>query len=177
MSNPAASATVTGPDMEQLEIKAALGIDAEGTITGTAWPFGSADRVGDIITKGAFGFSGELPMLLAHDPEQPVGLWNEIAETDDGLQVKGSLFIGESQRARAVRSSIQSGLLTGLSIGFRTKAATQSGRNRIISALDLLEISVVRNPAHPKARIAHAKDATAAIAEAIHRAAVALRKS
>lgn len=163
--------------MELLEIKAALGIDAEGTITGTAWPFGSADRVGDIITKGAFNVPvAEVPMLLSHDPEQPIGLWNEVTETDDGLQVKGKLFIGESDRARAVRSSIQNGLLTGLSIGFVTKAASKSGRNRIISALDLLEISVVRNPAHPKARIAHAKDATAAIAEAITRAAVALRK-
>ena len=39
---------------------------------------------------------------------------------------------------------------------------------------DRFEISVVRNPAHPKARITNAKDATAAIAEAINRAAVAL---
>lgn len=164
--------------MERLEIKAAFDIDDEGTITGTAWPFGSPDRVGDIITKGAFNIAtGELPMLLAHDPEQPVGLWDEVTQTDEGLQVKGKLFIGESRRARAVRSSIRGGLLTGLSIGFVTKAATKTPRNRIISALDLLEISVVRNPAHPRARITHAKDATAAIAEAITRAAVALRKS
>lgn len=164
--------------MELLEIKAALDIDAEGTITGMAWPFGSADSVGDIITKGAFNIPvADVPMLLAHDPQQPIGLWSEIAETSDGLQVKGKLFIGESDRARAVRSSIQTGLLTGLSIGFRTKASAKSGRNRIISALDLLEISVVRNPAHPRARIANAKDATAAIAEAITRAAVALRTS
>ena len=160
---------------ERLEIKAALAIDDAGTITGTAWPFGSADSVGDIITKGAFNILGEdTPMLLQHDPGQPVGIWNEITETADGLQVKGRLFIEESQRARAVRSMVKSGLISGLSIGFRPIEAKQSGRNRIISKLDLFEISVVRNPAHPKARITNAKDATAAIAEAINRAAVAL---
>jgi uncharacterized protein len=162
--------------MDKLEIKAAITVDEVGTITGTAWPFGSADRVGDIIEKGAFNIAvADLPMLLAHDPEQPVGLWDEVCETNDGLQVKGRLFVDESRRARSVRGLIQGGLMTGLSIGFRTKASTKRGSNRIISALDLHEISVVRNPAHPRARISSAKDATAALAEAINRAAVALR--
>ncbi|MBN8966790.1 MAG: HK97 family phage prohead protease, partial [Rhizobiales bacterium] len=80
-----------------------------------------------------------------------------------------------SPRARAVRGLIKGGLVSGLSIGFRTKAASQQGRNRVISALDLFEISVVRNPAHPRARVSSAKNATAAIAEAITRAAVALK--
>ena len=159
---------------ERLEIKAALAVDDAGTITGNAWPFGSADSVGDIITKGAFTISEDTPMLLQHDPGQPVGIWHEIKETAEGLQVKGRLFIDESQRARAVRSMLKSGLISGLSIGFRPVETKQRGRNRIISKLDLFEISVVRNPSHPKARITNAKDATAAIAEAINRAAVAL---
>lgn len=163
--------------MERLEIKSDFAVDDEGTITGTAWPFGSADRVGDIIIKGAFSRADtELPILLNHDPEQLIGLWNEVGETDQGLQVKGQLFVKENRQARGVRSLIKSGQLTGLSIGFRTKEATRKGGNRIISRLDLLEISVVRDPAHPQARIASAKDAAAAIAEAINRAAAALRK-
>jgi HK97 family phage prohead protease len=162
--------------VDHLEVKASIAIDDAGEITGIAWPFGSPDSVGDMIRKGAFHLvADDLPMLLAHDPEQPIGIWSEINETAEGLTVKGKLFVDESKRALAVRSMIKSGLITGLSIGFRTKSATKQGRNRIISALDLLEISVVRNPAHPRARIAHAKDATAAIAEAITRAAVALR--
>ncbi len=162
--------------MDRLEIKAAVSVSDAGEITGTAWPFGSADRVGDIIEKGAFNIVvSDLPMLLAHDPETPIGLWDEVKETTDGLQVKGRLFIEESKRARAVRGLIQGGLISGLSIGFRTKQAVQRGANRVITALSLHEISVVRNPSHPRARIASAKDATAAIAEAITRAAVALR--
>jgi HK97 family phage prohead protease len=162
--------------MQHLEVKASVTVDEAGTITGTAWPFGSADRVGDIIERKAFNVAvADLPMLLAHDPEQPVGLWTEVQETEAGLTVKGQLFIEESKRARAVRGLIQGGLISGLSIGFRTKASHQRGANRVITALDLHEISVVRNPSHPRARIASAKNATAALAEAITRAAVALR--
>jgi HK97 family phage prohead protease len=129
-----------------------------------------------VIEKGAFNVAvADLPMLLGHDPESPVGIWEEVKETNEGLQVKGRLFIEESRRARSVRGLIQGGLITGLSIGFKTKAATKRGATRVISALDLHEISVVRNPSHPRARISSAKSATASIAEAITRAAVALR--
>ncbi|MEZ2406924.1 HK97 family phage prohead protease [Bosea sp. RCC_152_1] len=162
---------------DRLEIKASITVDDAGEITGNAWPFDSPDSVGDIIVKGAFGSIGpDLPMLLGHDPNQPVGLWSEVRETDAGLEVKGKLFVDESQRARAVRSMVKNGLISGLSIGFSGAQAQKSGRNRVISKLHLQEISVVRNPAHPRARITGAKDATAAIAEAINRAAVALGK-
>jgi len=45
-------------------------------------------------------------------------------------------------------------------------------------ALDLFEVSIVRNPSHPKARILSAKESNsaAAIAEAIHRATAQIRK-
>ena len=39
--------------MDKLEIKATLSVSDAGEIVGNAWPFGSADSVGDIITKGA----------------------------------------------------------------------------------------------------------------------------
>lgn len=162
--------------MDHLELKATIAADEAGAIAGMAWPFGSADRVGDIITKGAFNIAvADMPMLLSHDPEQVIGLWDEVKETDEGLTVKGHLLVNESGRARAVRGLIQGGLVSGLSIGFRTKAATKQGRNRVITALDLLEISVVRSPSHLGARIATAKNASAALAAAISRAAVALR--
>jgi hypothetical protein len=56
-----------------LEVKASISIDDAGTITGNAWPFGSPDSVGDIITKGAFNVaSADLPLLLAHDTSRPI---------------------------------------------------------------------------------------------------------
>lgn len=165
--------------MNRYEIKAALGVDEKGIVTGLAWPFGSADRVGDMIEKGAFaGTSGPLPMLFGHNPNDPVGVWEATTETDTGLEVRGRLLVEDLERAREVRALIQAGAVTGLSIGFSTKkAAPRRGGGRTISALELVEISLVTVPCHPGARITSAKDATAAIAiaEAINRAALALR--
>lgn len=152
---------------DRLEIKAALSVDAEGTITGNAWPFATADAVGDIIQKGAINIPvSDLPMLLKHRPGDLIGTWIETKQTDDGLIVTGKLHM-DQPRARSVRAMIQSDLITGLSIGFRTREAKQRGRNRIITALDLLEISVVENPSHPRARIASAKSFTSASFDAV----------
>ncbi|MER9306779.1 HK97 family phage prohead protease [Mesorhizobium sp. M0496] len=163
---------------DRLEVKAQIAVDEAGTITGLAWPFGTPDKVGDTIRKGAFRVVvDDLPMLYAHNPDDLVGTWDEVKETNEGLVVKGHLHVKESVRARAVRGLVQGGLVTGLSICFKAREAVRTGRTRVISALDLLEISLVRNPSHPRAQIISAKAGTAAveIAEAINRATAALR--
>src|SRR3954471_23841783 len=148
--------------METLEFKAAIAVDEAGAITGTAWPFGAADRVGDVIEKGAFRTPARLPMLFAHDQAQAIGVWDSITETDEGLTVKGRLLIDDVQRAREVRALVREGAVTGLSIGFVTrKAAARRGGGRNITALDLHEISIVPVPSHPGARITIAKAADA----------------
>ncbi len=144
---------------ERLEIKAALTVDDAGTITGIAWPFGSPDRVGDVIEKGAFASPEILPMLFAHDQAQVIGVWDEISETPDGLTVKGRLLVDDVERAREVRAMIRTKAVSGLSIGFRTKAAKPRQRGRTITALDLHEISVVAVPSHPGAQITSIKAA------------------
>lgn len=147
---------------DRIEIKAALTVDEAGEITGVAWPFGSPDRVGDIITKGAFASTpARLPMLWSHDQSAVIGVWESVDETPSGLQVKGRLLIDSVEKAREVRALVQSGAVSGLSIGFKTKQATpRKGGGRTISALDLVEISVVAVPSHPDARILSAKSAT-----------------
>lgn len=163
--------------LERIEIKTALGLNDAGTITGLAWPFGSADRVGDMIEKGAFNVSGPIPMLYEHDPAQTVGVWSGATETEAGLEVLGEVF-GGMKRAQDVRGLVRKGLIGGLSIGFRTNTSfVRSGGGRTITSLDLAEISLVRNPMHSGARVISAKSATTAImlAEAINRAASALK--
>jgi HK97 family phage prohead protease len=165
--------------MDNVEIiKAALAVDGEGTITGTAWPFGAGpDRAGDFIEPGAFSVAvADLPMLFGHDPETPIGLWDEVKETPAGLEVRGQLFLTESKRARAVRGLIHGGLVDGLSVRFTPLKMTMRGRHRVYSSVALKEISIVKSPSHPSARITNAKDASAAIADAINRAALALRR-
>ncbi|MDB5659566.1 MAG: phage major capsid protein family [Cypionkella sp.] len=147
---------------DRIEFKAAFAVDDAGEITGTAWPFGSPDRVGDVITKGAFTAPASLPMLFAHDQAQVIGVWNEITETPDGLTVKGRLLVDDVARAAEVRAMIQAGAVSGLSIGFVTKSATPRPRGRTITALDLHEISVVAIPSHPGAQITSIKAANAA---------------
>lgn len=165
--------------MNRFEFKASIGVDDAGTITGLAWPFGTPDRVGDMIEPGAFASAAlPLPMLFGHDPNQPVGAWDHAVETAEGLEVRGKLLIGDVERAREVRALVQAGAVGGLSIGFSTrKAAPRKGGGRTISALDLVEISLVSIPCHPRARVTGAKSGFDAIriADAINRAALALR--
>lgn len=142
---------------DRIEIKAQLAVTDTGEITGLAWPFGSPDRVGDVIEKGAFAAPASLPMLFAHDQSQVIGVWDEIAETQDGLTVKGKLLVEDVERAREVRAMIKAGAVSGLSIGFVTKTAKRNAKGRTISALDLHEISVVAVPAHPGAQITSVK--------------------
>ena len=160
--------------MDHLDLKADLTLDPNGSVEGIAWPYGSADSIGDIIVKGAINVLTEnLPMLKAHQTDHLIGIWDEVKETDRGLYVKG--HFNETTLAKGVRSQIKTGRLNGLSIGFRHKASTQQGRNRIITALDLAEVSILRNPSHPGARLTGVKmfDQAQALAEAINRAAAA----
>lgn len=145
---------------DRLEFKAVLAVSDEGEITGTAWPFGGPDRVGDVIEKGAFTSPASLPMLFAHDQAQVIGVWDEIAETPEGLTVKGRLLVEKVTRAAEVRAMIKAGAVSGLSIGFVTKSAKRHAKGRTISALDLHEISVVAVPAHPGAQITSVKSVT-----------------
>lgn len=148
---------------DYLEIKAAITVDEAGTITGIAWPFGSADDLGDVIEKGAFSAPATLPMLFAHDQGQAVGVWDAIAESDQGLTVKGRLLVNDISRAKEVRALIREKAVTGLSIGFITKEAkSRPGGGRTITKADLREISIVAVPAHPGARITAIKAAGAA---------------
>lgn len=167
--------------MQRFELKASnLGVDDAGMIVGTAWPFGSPDRSGDLIERGAFIAPAMLPMLFQHDPAEPVGVWTEITEDAKGLTVKGRLLVDDVARAREVRALVKAGAVTGLSIGYQTKSAKpRTGGGRTISSLELVEVSLVTVPMHPGARVTGAKSGSAAISlvEAIHRAARALKRN
>lgn len=165
--------------MDRLDLQTKqLAVDEDGTVHGIAWPFATPDRAGDIIRKGALRLPvSELPMLRNHETDLLIGLWDTIEEREDGLHVKGKLDL-KSMLARGVRSQILTGRLNGLSIGFRDRGSKRSGRNRVISAYELVEVSIVREPSHPDARITHSKsyDAARGLAEAINRATAALKQ-
>lgn len=160
---------------DRMFIETKFATDGSGEIEGIAWPFDKPDRVGDIITKGAFtGAQVPLPMLFGHDANDPVGAWIEAKETDQGLMLKGAMLIGEVARAREVAALVKSGAVRGISIGFITRKATARPRGgRTITELELVEASLVAVPMHAGARVTSAKTGIEAIrlAEAINRAA------
>jgi uncharacterized protein len=118
---------------------------------GYASLFGVPDGAGDIVAPGAFAGSlrrrppQKIRMLYQHSALEPLGVWDEIKEDSRGLYVRGRLVL-DVTRAREVRALIAEGALNGLSIGFRTVRAGRQGTNRLLTEIELWEISVVTFP-------------------------------
>ena len=101
-------------------------------------------------------------MLWQHDPAQPIGVWEEVREDTRGLFVKGRLLESVA-RGREAAELIAAGALDGLSIGYRTIKAENTGRGgRVLTELDLWEVSLVTFPMLSHARVAAKDDAEAA---------------
>ena len=135
-------------------------IDASGRFAGYASVFNEIDEGGDIVLPGAFRKTlqrrgrAAIRLLFQHDPKEPVGLWDRVAEDGFGLWAEGRLVPGVP-RADALRRLIELRAIDGLSIGFRTvRAARDRGSgHRRISEIDLWEISIVTFPMMASARI------------------------
>ena len=145
-------------------------IDAEGRFAGYASVFNRLDSGGDIVLPGAFAKSlakrrGRIRLLFQHDPKEPVGTWESMAEDGHGLFVTGRLVPGVP-RSDALRRLIENLALDGLSIGFRTVRASRQAGKRLLHEIDLYEVSIVTFPMMEEARIASPLTAGAAIAAA-----------
>ncbi|MHA6298130.1 HK97 family phage prohead protease [Devosia sp. CAU 1758] len=148
----------------------AIPIDEGGRFAGYASVFNKLDSGGDIVLPGAFAKSlakkrGRIRLLFQHDPKEPVGTWESMAEDSHGLFVTGRLVPGVP-RSDALRRLIGDGALDGLSIGFRTVKASRRDGKRLLHEIDLYEVSIVTFPMMEDARIASPISAGAAIAAA-----------
>lgn len=124
---------------------------------GYAAVFDAVDRGGDVIRAGAFArLPAAVPLLWQHRGA-PVGAIERIACDTRGLRVVAR--VDDPRLARLVRS----GAVSGLSIGYRARAARRgAGRVRELTALDLVEVSLVALPMQPRARVERVGDAIAA---------------
>lgn len=127
------------------------------TIEGYASLWGVADLNGDVVAKGAFarslclaGAEG-VKMLHQHESRSPVGVWDEVREDECGLFVRGRIF-DWSADARFAQALVRTGAMDGLSIGFRSRRARRDGRLRVLTEIELWEVSLVVFPALPGAR-------------------------
>ncbi len=141
-------------DAQSIEIKADVSIDDTGTVTGIAWPFGSPDSVGDVIEKGTVAFANSVPMVMEHDQQKVVGVWETCTETDKGLEVKGRLFVEGIGPARDAHRQLKAGKIAGLSLGFRhTGFEPRAAGGRVFKSITVNEISLCRRPVHPGAHV------------------------
>jgi hypothetical protein len=132
----------------------------DGRFEGYASVFGREDLGRDVIAPGAFretlarrGAEG-VRLLFQHDPGEPIGVWEHLAEDGRGLYAKGRLM-PDVARSREVLSLMRAGAIDGLSIGFKAEKGRRDPRTGIrrLEKVDLWEISVVTFPMLPEARI------------------------
>jgi phage head maturation protease len=107
---------------------------------GYAALFDRADRSGDVIRSGAFG-PRPRPVALCWEHGAVAGTIEALGENAIGLWVTG-----------ICDRPVWPGL--GLSIGFRVQAARRLAIGRELIALELVEVSLVRLPMQPLARVA-----------------------
>ena len=112
---------------------------------GYAAVFDRVDRAGDLMRRGAFAGAGAVPLLWQHRG-RAVGTIEAIGEDARGLRVSGR--VDDPELAALVRG----GAVAGLSVGYRPVAATQ-GAYRELTAVDLVEVSLVAVPMQPLARV------------------------
>lgn len=156
--------------MKHNVIESAFDIEAvrgQGVFEGYASVFNHTDSVHDRVEKGAFKDSlaqykakGRLPALLwQHDTQEPIGKWMDIYEDNYGLYVRGMLFIDDIDRARQAYRLISEQAMNGLSIGFKALESYKDSQTaeRVLTKIELLEISLVTFPALDTARVSNVK--------------------
>lgn len=113
------------------------------------------DRYDDIVHPMAFKesitqYMTNPQVLLQHNHDKPIGKTIEASIKVEGLEV----FCEISQNIDGVQDKIKNGVMRAFSIGFMVKSFQMEnvgGRQiRVITELDLAEISVVAVPANPK---------------------------
>lgn len=141
--------------LDQCEVKFANSGEAH-TFKGYASVFNGLDAYGDMIAPGAYTKTLEnrsRPIRMRWNHFGPViGKWTVLEQDEKGLYVEGELTPQHSV-AEDVAASLKHGAVSGLSIGFRIVEEEMRGDARLLKEIDLIEISVVEEPADEMALV------------------------
>ena len=147
-----------------LEIKS---FEETGVFEGYGSVFGNADWYGDVVMPGAFANSlakwrakGKLPPLLwQHAHDKPIGIYEDVAEDEHGLRVRGRLLVDEVALAREAYALLKAGAVSGLSIGYNTVREEYDQREKVnhLKEVELWETSLVTFPANEDATVSSVK--------------------
>ena len=148
-------------NLSSVEIKA----DGDGgyRFSGYASKFDGVDSYGDSIVAGAYKdtlANRDRPVMLKWNHYGPViGKYLTIEEDDQGLLVEGELTKGHRQ-ADDTAALLNHRAISGLSIGYYVKDYEMKDDIRYLKSIELIEISVVEQPADNQAHITDLKSAT-----------------
>lgn len=124
-------------------------------IEGYAALFGVADQMADVVRAGAFAESirmrPTIPMLVEHEARLVAGAWTTLQEDGRGLFLRGEIRDDQPGAGRAKRMLARG--VDGLSIGFIPIVQHRTPSGRVLSEIDLLEVSIVTHPMQPHARL------------------------
>lgn len=137
-------------------------ITETGTFEGLLSPFGNVDEGGDVVEPGAFTKTlqdqgPKRPLLWQHRPDLPIGELT-LEERSEGLWAKGSLLM-ELQLAKDAHLLMKRGVVTGMSMGFRSVKDFIEKGVRHLKEVKLYEGSVVTFPMNDLARVMAVKRA------------------
>lgn len=152
-----------------LHAKAITGGDEPGMFEAVVSVFGNVDSDGDIVAQGAFAKTladGPKPIVWSHDwLLPPIGQTLDAAETDEGLRVKGRLFVADDEDhsvARQVYAAMRAGALKEFSWGGcvveETRRENDDGTvTYTLEEIDLVEYGPCLKGANPATRLVGVK--------------------
>lgn len=152
-----------------------------GSFAGYGAVFGNVDSYGDVIQPGAF--AGSLarrkmenrplpPLYYMHGqagghPNEPIGVFDVMREDANGLWCEGriaGLDPGmETEKGKWILSLLRNGAISGMSIGYfvrpggSAKADGKNGAVRLLTDVEVVEVSLVDTPANPSALVTRVK--------------------
>jgi hypothetical protein len=123
-------------------------------LAGYAALFDVVDGARDVIRRGAFARTlaerrDPLPLYWQHNPRQPLGLVEQIAEDARGLRVIARI---DRPDARAA-SLLKARAVNGLSFGYRAQRFRHHAGLRELLEIALFEVSLVTHPLQHGARV------------------------
>jgi HK97 family phage prohead protease len=138
---------------------------ADGEVVAYLTSFNNEDLVGDIIMPGALDdfvkiFDPDikkLPMFYEHDSKSIIGEWTTLEVDEFGVKGTGVLYT-ETTKGKDIQALLKRKAVAAVSIGFRSNDFEKNDRGgHNFNKVNLVETSIVLNPANPNAKILSVK--------------------